>query len=63
MAGLCVAGMLAKPVDQLAAGKPYTLHRWELPDGHPGRSVGSLDDMMALGADHLLQTRRPRSRN
>lgn len=26
---------LSKPVDQLANGRPYRFHGWELPDEHP----------------------------
>ena len=29
-------------------GQPYRLHRWELPDSHPQRFVGSVHDDLVL---------------
>ena len=29
-------------------GQPYRLHRWELPDSHPQRFVGSVHDDLML---------------
>lgn len=44
------------PVDALAAGKPWRLHRWELPFEHPEREdVGDLNDYLELGADDVLR--------
>ena len=42
-------------IDQLANGEPVRLHRWELPDHHPERAFGSLQDDLILGADDLLR--------
>ena len=32
----------SKPVDQLAAGAEFRFPRWQLPDWHPMRAVGSI---------------------
>jgi hypothetical protein len=44
----------SKAVDQLEAGKPYRLHRWEFPDDHPERMVGSINDVLLLTAGDEL---------
>ena len=45
----------SKPVDQLAAGAEFRSPRWQLPDWHPMRAVGSSTpwDLM-LRADNVL---------
>ena len=46
---------LSKPVDSLAAGESYRLHRWELPDDHPARMDGAAGDLLVLTAyDELV---------
>ena len=40
--------VLSRPVDQLLAGEPYRLHRFELPDDHPERRVGWPSDSLVL---------------
>jgi hypothetical protein len=32
------------------------IHRWELPDDHPERAIGSLNDDLILGADDVLRS-------
>jgi hypothetical protein len=44
----------SKAVDQLEAGKPYRLYRWELPDDHPERMVASINDVLLLTAGDEL---------
>jgi hypothetical protein len=46
---------LSPPVDALAAGQPYRLHRWELPDFHPQRFVGSVHDDLVLDERDVLR--------
>lgn len=46
---------LSPPVDALAAGQPYRLHRWELPDSHPQRFVGSVHDDLVLDERDVLR--------
>ena len=41
----------SKRVDQLASGGECRVRRWELPDGHPVRVGGSINDDLVLGAD------------
>jgi hypothetical protein len=45
----------SKAVDQLSSGAAYRLRRWELPDGHPLRSVGGINDDLVLGADDVVR--------
>ena len=42
-------------VDELAAGLEFHMSRWELPDGHPERFVGDLQDRLVLGVDNTLR--------
>jgi hypothetical protein len=37
---------LSRSVDALAAGKPYRLRGWELPDDHPARVLGANVDFV-----------------
>jgi hypothetical protein len=49
--------------DRAHAG-PYRLHRWELPDDHPERRMGSINDDLMLTKDDEPVTDRelgPRS--
>lgn len=49
---------LSKPVDQLAAGEPFRLHGWQLPEHpeHPGRKVFGLNaDLLLTGDDELVR--------
>ena len=46
---------LSPPVDALAAGQSYWLHRWELPDSHPQRFVGSVHDDLVLDERDVLR--------
>jgi hypothetical protein len=45
----------SKRVDALAGGEACRVHRWQLPDGHPMRDVGSIHDDLVLGADDALR--------
>ena len=45
----------SKRVDALAGGREWRLHRWQLPDGHPMRGVGSIHDDLVLGRDDVLR--------
>ena len=45
----------SKAVDRLAGGGEHRIHRWQLPDGHPMRDVGSIHDDLVLGADDVLR--------
>ena len=45
----------SKAVDRLAGGGEHRIHRWQLPDGHPMRDVGSIHDDLVLGADEVLR--------
>jgi hypothetical protein len=36
-------------VAQLKAGGEYSFHRYELPDDHPSRRDGELNDYLTLG--------------
>jgi hypothetical protein len=45
----------SKRVDQLASGAECRIHRWQLPDHHPMRAVGSIHDDLVLGADDVLR--------
>ena len=38
-----------------AGGQPYRLHRWELPDSHPQRFVGSVHDDLVLDERDVLR--------
>jgi len=38
-----------------ADGQPYRLHRWELPDSHPQRFVGSVHDDLMLDERDVLR--------
>ena len=38
-----------------ADGQPYRLHRWELPDSHPQRFVGSVHDDLVLDERDVLR--------
>ena len=38
-------------------GQPYRLHRWELPDSHPQRFVGSVHDDLVLDERDVLRPR------
>lgn len=40
--------------DLLAQEQAYRLHRWELPEDHPERWVGDLNDLLVLTADDKL---------
>ena len=42
-------------VDQFASGGEFQLSTWELPDAHPARFEGSLQDRLILGADDVLR--------
>ena len=45
----------SKAVDVLASGQPYQLHRWQLPDSHPMRVVGSIHDDLVLDEDNVFR--------
>ena len=45
----------SKAVDRLASGGEHSFHRWQLPDGHPMRDVGSIHDDLVLGVDGVLR--------
>ena len=45
---------LSKPVDQLASGRPYRFHGYQLPDEHPMRSA-YLNAELILGPDDVLR--------
>ena len=45
----------SKAVDRLASGGEHRVHRWQLPNGHPMRDVGSIHDDLVLGADDVLR--------
>lgn len=50
---------LTPSVDELVGGEEHSLYRWELPDDHPLRHDGDLNDRLVLtGNDELV----PRSR-
>ena len=44
----------SKRVDQLEAGKPCRITRYDLPEGHPARALGAITDDLLLGADDVL---------
>lgn len=48
---------LSKPVDALGGIESYTLHRWELPEDHPGHMDGAISDLLVLTADDELLPR------
>jgi hypothetical protein len=55
---------LSKAVDQLFAGKPYGLHRFELPDDHPvaaGRVGDPCDNLVLTEDDVLVDYETPRA--
>ena len=45
----------SKSIDPLVAGEACRVHRCELPDGHPVRALGAMDDDLLLGADNVLR--------
>ena len=44
----------SKPVEALANGEPWRIHRYELPEGHPARDLGKVSDELVLGSDDVL---------
>ena len=49
------AEIVALDVFNRADGQPYRLHRWELPDSHPQRFVGSVHDDLVLDERDVLR--------
>jgi hypothetical protein len=45
----------SKAVDRLASGGEHRIHRWQLPDGHPMRGVGSIHDDLVLDEHDVLR--------
>ena len=45
---------LTPSVDALVGGEAYSFYRWELPDDHPARRDGDLNDRLVLTEDDVL---------
>jgi hypothetical protein len=45
----------SKAVDRLAGVAAHCLRRWQLPDGHPWRDVGSIHDDLVLDEHDVLR--------
>ena len=45
----------SKMVDRLEAGQACSMHRYELPDSHPMRSLAHPSDYLELGSDDVVR--------
>jgi hypothetical protein len=45
----------SKAADRLAGGGGHRIHRWQLPEDHPMRDVGSIQDDLVLDEHNVLR--------